>query len=451
MNLSMIIWRVPCNKKQKYNQMKKIIQSTLYISIAALLINATGCKKDFANPTAATSAQVLGSAKGLAGVAVGLQRTYASNVAYGMSDATGLITGETILLNAGNTSEFQFSTGGTAVDGTNALLGNVWASANKIIYDANNVIAGARLLTDKGYASGLIGYATIYKALSIGCQSSYWEKVPDTVGITATTFSDRLVGYAKAIAAIDKALVTISANAVSSSFLSDIPAGVDIVNTLNALKARYSLFAGNYAAALIAANAVDLTKKSVMNFEAANPNPIYNFVTSTNNVYQPIDSTLGLPASLAPGLADKRIPFYTQINPTINPRFRLNGFWITATTAIPLYFPGEISLIKAECYARQSTPDLATATTELNKIVTKKAAADPLGIGADLPVVAPATIPDLLTEIYKNRCIELYLSGLKLEDMRRFSRPNSERKRNLFPYPFRERDGNSNTPADPSF
>jgi hypothetical protein len=43
------------------------------------------------------------------------------------------------------------------------------------------------------------------------------------------------------------------------------------------------------------------------------------------------------------------------------------------------------------------------------------------------------------------------MSGLKLEDMRRFGRANAERKRNFFPYPFRERDGNINTPADPSF
>jgi len=43
------------------------------------------------------------------------------------------------------------------------------------------------------------------------------------------------------------------------------------------------------------------------------------------------------------------------------------------------------------------------------------------------------------------------MGGLKLEDMRRFNRPNSERGRNLMPYPFRERDNNPNTPADPAF
>ena len=431
--------------------MKKIIQIAIYAAVAISFAGIAGCKKNFSNPNAATSAQVLSSSKGLMGTAIGIQRTYSLNVAPGITDATGLLTNETFLLNAGNTSELQLTTGGTAVDGTNALLGNIWTTANKCIYDANNVINGAAQLGDKGYASGLIGYASIIKALSIGSLSMYWEKVPDTVGTSATVFIDRVQGFNKAIAAIDKALAAIGANAISAGFLTDMPAGIDIVNTLNALKARYALFAGNYSAALAAANAVDLTKKSTFNFEPATPNPVYNTATSTNNLYQPKDSTLGLPAAIAPSLSDKRIPFYTVINATILPRYRLNGFWSAAASPIPIYFPGEITLIKAEVYARQTTPDLVNAVAELNKVVTKKAANDPLGLGADLPAVAPVTQADVLTEIYRNRCIELYLSGLKLEDMRRFGRPVAERKRNLLPYPFRERDGNANTPADPTF
>jgi starch-binding outer membrane protein, SusD/RagB family len=38
---------------------------------------------------------------------------------------------------------------------------------------------------------------------------------------------------------------------------------------------------------------------------------------------------------------------------------------------------------------------------------------------------------------------------MRLVDSRRFARPQTERKRNYFPYPFRERDNNTNTPADP--
>jgi hypothetical protein len=431
--------------------MNKIIQSTIYSSLAVALLMGTGCKKDFKNPNAATSEQVLSSAKGLMGTAIGIQRTYSLNVAPGIADANGFVTKEVILMNAGNTSELQLSTGGTAVDGTNALLGNIWTTANKCIYDADNVIDGASQLGDKGYASGLIGYASIIKALSIGSLSMYWEKVPDTIGTSSTVFIDRVQGFNKAIAAIDKALTAISSNTISAGFTTDLPGGIDIVNTLNALKARYSLYAGNYSAALAAANLVDLSKKSTFNYDAAVANPVYTSATSTNNLYQPVDSTLGLPVDLAPNLADKRIPFYTAINAVVLPRYRLNGFWIAATTPIPIYFPGEIMLIKAECYARQASPDLANAILELNKVVTKKAATDPLGLGADLAAVAPVTKDDVLLEIYRNRCIELFLSGLKLEDMRRFGRPTSERKRNFFPYPFRERDGNMNTPADPAF
>ena len=431
--------------------MKQLIKISLYTTFAGLLFAGIGCKKNYTNPNAATADQVFASAKGLMGTTIGIQRTYALNVLPGVSDANGLLTTETFLLNAGNTSELQLTTGGAAVDGTNALLGNIWTTANKCIYDANNVINGASLLGDKGYASGLIGYATIIKALSIGSLSMFWEKVPDTVGTTATVFIDRVQGFNKAIAAIDKALSTIGSNAISTGFLTDMPAGIDIVNTLNALKARYSLFAGNYTAALAAANAVDLTKKSTFNFEAATPNPVYNTATSTNNLYQPLDSTLGLPAAIAPDLADKRIPFYTAISATILPRYRLNGFWIAATTAIPVYLPGEMTLIKAEAYARAATPDLVNAVTELNKIVTKQPAADPFAVGAALPAIAPATQADVLTQIYKHRCIELYLSGLKLEDERRFGRPTTERKRNFLPYPFREKDSNPNTPANPSF
>ena len=96
------------------------------------------------------------------------------------------------------------------------------------------------------------------------------------------------------------------------------------------------------------------------------------------------------------------------------------------------------------------------AVNELNKIRTKQPTADPFGVGAGLPAYSGAlTQAAILTEIYRNRCIELYMQGFKMEDMRRFARsntPNVEKRRNFFPYPFRERDNNKNTPAtDPTF
>ena len=430
-----------------------------YIYVLAMgfsLLYITGCKKNYENPNAATQDQVLNSPKGLTGTAIGLQRSYSIGLAstlYTLNTAVAFTTDEVALRNTGNIPELQLSVGGQTVDGTNSVLSNLWITSNKIIYDANNVIAKAEALGNKNYASGLIGYTSIWKALALGSLSMTWQEVPDTIGVNVP-FSARVEGFNRAIATIDNALSGINANAIGADFLNDIsPTGINVLNTLYALKARYALFAGNYAVALSAANQVDLAVKSTMNFEAINPNTIFQSVTSTNNIYQPTDSTLGLPPALAPALDDQRIPFYLEINPTILPRHRFNGFWNATTTAIPVYLTDEINLIKAECLVRQATPDLAGAQSILDVLLKQAPAADPFGVGAGIAAgyTGGADAASLLTEIYRNRCIELFFSGLKLEDMRRFERPVTERKRNFFPYPFRERDSNSNTPADPTF
>lgn len=433
--------------------MKNIKNIIAIAALAGLAIVPTGCKKDYTDPSRATEEQVFSSARGLTGVVVGLQRVYtlgrASNL-YNAVTINGLVTNELIVVNPGNTAEVQLAAGGNLVDGNNSMLTTFWTNLNKVIYDADKVISNAKNLADKNYASGLIAYANIFKALSIGNLSQYWEKVPASTG-SNVTFIDRIDGYKKAIAAIDEAQAAIAANAISASFIANVPAGIDITNTLHALKARYSLFAGLYPQALTSANAVNLSVKSTFNFDALSLNPIFETATSTNNVVQPRDSTLGLLPPLQPALNDGRIPFYTTINSTILPRYRINGFGAAAATPFPVYLPGEITLIKAEVYARQTPLDLVNGLIELNKVVTKTT--DPFGVNANQPPVVVATQAELLDQIYRHRSIELFMSGLKLEDMRRFARPAAERRRNFMPYPLRERDNNPNLAGipDPAF
>lgn len=432
--------------------MKHIIKLTIYI-LAVLLFTTESCTKEYLDPQKANAAEALSTSRGLTAIAVGLQRSYTSGrtgILFNSITANGFVSNELVLRNAGNIPELQLSTGGSTIDGTNSILNQLWSTSNKIIYDANQVVVNADKLADKGYASGLIAYSTIFKALALGNLATYWEQVPAEVGKTNVGFVPRLEGYNMAIAAIEQAQAAISANAISSAFLGNIPPGIDIPNTLNALKARYALFAGNYTLALNSANSVDLTKRSVFNFDATSLNPIFEIATSTNNVFQPIDANLGLSGELAPDAADKRKSFYTLVHPTIAPPIRINGFGVAATTPFPVYLPSEMTLIKAEVYARQ--PNLPLALIELNKVVTKSPANDPFGLGADLPpLIGPFTQAALLQEIYKQRSIELFMSGFRLEDMRRFNRPVSERKRSFFPYPFTERDNNINTPPDPAF
>lgn len=421
----------------------------LYGALMAMLLLQTSCTKDYTNPSAVPEADAFTTPQSLTGVAIGLQRVYTAGRAsslYNRVTMDGLLTNQLIVLNQGNTSEFQLQQGGGTVDGTNTILGGLWTTSNKIIFDADRVLAAADGLGDKNYASGLIGYTTIFKALALGDLSMFWQQIPSGIG-QSVSFANRADGFTRAITAIDKALAAISANAVSSLFLSSLPPGtptIEILPTLYALKARFSLYLGSYAQALAAANAVDLTRRSVFNFTTVNLNPIFETATSTNNVYAVSDvATLGLPAGLQPDAADRRLPFYT----TTAYNSKIAGFGVGTVTPFPIYLPGEMILTKAEAYARQN--DLVNAVIELNKVVTKTS--DPFGVAAALPPVAPVTQQDVLDQIYKHRSIELFMSGLKLEDMRRFNRPTAERKRNFLPYPFLERDNNPNTPADPAF
>lgn len=432
------------------------MKKKLYISyfvLAGLALNMSGCIKDYNDPSSAIEESVITNPKALAGVATGLQSRYASgrgNI-YNTVTASGFLAGELTLLNQGNTAELQLSLGGASLDGSNTVMSGLWVNSNKIIYDAEVILKNSAGLSDKAFSSGLIGYSTIFKSLALADLAAFWEKVPSGIGENVT-FITRQEAYTKIIADIDLALAGITANPISAAFYTNVPAGIDIVNTLKALKARYALYSGNYTLALSTANTVDLSKKSSFQHNATlNQNGIFVAVTGTNNLWQPVSNTLGLPAALVPTTGDKRIPFYISENLTVAPKYRMAGFGATVASEWPVYLPGEITLIKAEAYARQASPDLTNALIELNKIVTKKPTADVFGVGADLPaLVGPLTAAETLTEIFRQRSIEMFLSGQKLEDSRRLNRPQTERKRNFVNYPFRERDQNKNTPADPA-
>jgi len=438
--------------------MNKRIHSSIHTITGLLLLFCfSACKKNFTDPSGPSSSQAFSSANALTDVAVGLQNWYSAGrggLVYNTITADGLLTNQLYVVNAGNTDEAQLGTGGTTLLNTNGVVTGMWAVCGKIIYDADSVIGQApKIVTDKNYAAGLIAYASVFKALAIGDMAMFWDSIPATVtdkpGGTAVGYVSNNQGYLNAIAVIDNALSVISANAISATFLSNIPKGsVDIVNTLYALKARYSLLAGNYPNALTAANSVGRFAKSAFAYSPVTTNPIFTLATSTNNIYQPIDLNMGLPAGLQPDAGDKRPAFYISLS--TSPTYRINGFFNATAVSIPVYQVGEIMLIKAEAYARQN--DLVNGKSWLDSVVLKQPSQDPFGVGAGL--VTPTVIAnqaDLLAQIYKHRSIELYMSGLRLSDQRRFGRPVAERKRSLLPYPFVERNGNTHTPPDPLF
>lgn len=429
--------------------MKNIIK---YIALGSLLIvGMDSCKTDteYLNPSSASEKQVTSDLNGLIALANGLQYRYSISrlsPVYAMITANGLTTKELKVLNAGNTDEQNLQDGNASVLRANSITTNLWSQLNVIKGNSDLILNNLNNVGELGTRSGLQAYASIYKALAIGITSQFWENVSIETA-SQSKFVSRAEGLKEAIRLLETASASVSANPISTNFTNRIVVGIDIPNTLNALIARYALMAGDNDKALAAAAKVDLTKKSQLNFDDLTRNPIWDVAFGNVNVYQPLDLNMGLPAALKPADADKRIDFYFTSRALVGNTYRGKGFFKSNSDPIPMYLPSEMTLIKAEAYARKN--DLVNAEKELNSVLTKTT--DAWGIGAGLPAYAGAkTQADLLTEIYRNRRIELFMSGMSLEDSRRFGRPVSERSRTFYPYPQTEHDNNPGTPADPT-
>lgn len=430
--------------------------------IAITLVAMASCTKEYINPNSATKAEVLKSADGILGMCVGLRQTFSTTSAspvYGSIVCGGLSAKELTVLNTGNGALVAIEAGGGNLGGANPVTANIWITSNLIKANAQLVIDNAGVIADKATQDNVKAYALLFKAMSIGTMAQFWEKVPvDVIAVTdyqkgtRASFVDRIEALNNAIGLLNQANTLIKASPSSAVFNSKVGTGISLANTIPALIARYSIMVGKNDDAIAAADAVSQTVKSTFTYDAASvavQNPLFASAFNGNNTVGGLVS-FGLGGALRPDSADARTAFYlgtTELR-------RVTGFHGATITAIPIYLPGEMTLIKAEALARKN--DLTGAVTELNKVLTR--AIDPSGYGVTAKLKAYSganTAAAILESIYRNRSIELYLSGLRLEDNRRFGRPapnaaNAERTRNYYPYPTNERDNNPNTPPDPA-
>jgi len=438
-----------------------------YLGMMALVgaLFLTSCYRDeYLNPSQASNESVVNNANGLIALCNGLQFRYSvgrQSPVYSYITASGLSTNELLVLNQGNTDEATLQAGKGNVQGNNAVVSRLWEQSHIVKANADLIIKNVENIKDPVTKNAILCYANLYRGLSLLQLGTYWEQAPIAVG-AAAQFSTRTEVLNEAVKTFESGSAAIAA-AVSAASAAGTPVfttayqgGIDFVNTFAALTARTYNMLGNSDKALDAANSVDLTKKSEWTYDDVSRNPIFDVSYSNVNVCEPIDINLGLTGSLIPADSDARVLFYLKSKsiPFLVGTTRFNvgkGFFTTNSAKIPVYLPGEVTLIKAECYARKN--DLGNAVSELNKVLNKTS--DIYGVNANQPSYSgDQTQQAILLEIYRNRCIELYNSGLKLEDSRRFGRPGpkdagSERTRNFYPYPNSERDNNSNTPTDP--
>ncbi len=435
------------------NDMKKLLSFTFLL---ALLIVQNGCNQEYLNPSTASQPQVVSSTDGLITLCNGLQQRYSTgasqSVIYNSVAASGLTTRELVVLNAGNLDEDNLTKGGSNVSNINAVVRNLWTQSLLVKANAELILANTGIVTDAGTKSGIIAYASIFRALSLGTLGQFFQSAPIVVSENAP-FMERAELFREAISTLEAAATQIASAPVSANFTGKIVPGIDIPNTIQALIARYALFVGDNDKALAAAAKVDLAKRSVFNFDDNTRNPVFEYSFGNRNVFEPTNATLGLTGELAPAAGDTRLAVYVRANPMMTQN-RGTGFFTANNAAVPVYLPGEMLLIQAEAYARKNDPTNAIA--QLNRVLTKTPAQDPFGVGASLPAYSgPQTANAVLLEILRNRNIELAYSGFRLEDSRRFNRPgpgaaNAERNRNFLPYPLTEQQNNTNAPrTDP--
>ncbi len=439
-----------------FNKIKKVMVLLVLASIAV-----TSCNKEFTDPSSASGPNVTGNVDALMNLSAGLQRRFTIGrqsplYTAPISAEYGVFALRT--LNAGNTAETEVETGKAGLTGANTIVSQLWAQCLFTKTEAETILGNLSAATDPTDKVGLKAYGSIFYALSVGTLAQFFEKLPLTNAENAA-FNTRQEALQKAVQLLEAADADLATTTPSTKFLSKVPAGIDVKHTVKALLARYynmlSMVTGSYDAAagtkaITYASAASLSVKSEFRFTAATPNPLGEW-NITQNVFGAVDSTIGLRNGLAPvpAATDPRIGFYISKSGTIYP---LKAFALNQTASYPVYLPGEMSLIIAENQARQS--QFGPAKAALDAVLTKTT--DIYGVNAAQPAYSgPMTQADLLNAIYKQRRIELFMSGMELEDSRRFGRPapnsaNEERNRNFYPYPLSERNNNTNTPADPA-
>jgi hypothetical protein len=439
---------------ERVKTMKPLITGLLILILLGGLFPS--CSLDQVNPNAPTNEQVLSEADGIKALAIGMQAQYSAAI-WDIVAVSSFLSMEYATMPSSVAGLRELETGGGDVQGFNGTVNTLWSRHYRTIKSAEDLINNVpNVSLLPGTKSGILALARTLKAMSLGELIEAYQQVPITVATSMTpTFADRNTVLATVISLLETARDEIAATPPSTDFNSNIVGiGFDLPNTINAMLARYALIAGDNTKALTAANAVNLARTSTLFYTSSTAqNPLY-----TNAIllayYKPVRSF-----RLNAEAGDQRPAYWVNAG-TLNSYLGkpVDEFAKYTTNNAPyyVYLPGEISLIKAEVYARQS--DLPNALIEVNNVRTKTT--DAAGIGAGLPARTAGQLNTqqlMLDEIYNQRYYELFIGHLRLGDTRRFGKPGAEtgpttrsRTRNWLPYPDAERLANPHTPPDPA-
>ncbi len=432
------------------------------VALAATTLGA--CSLDLQNPNNPTESQVTSSPDGVIALATGLQARFASSY-FNYAYMAGVVTDE-FAATAAALISISDAEQGLVPPGT-GIADAVFNSVYRTVRTADELLSGADRLAgsfDVGTRSGLKALAYTLKAEAIGEALQSYQRVPiSTFGVVAPTYVSRTEALPYVRALLDSAVTQLATTPASAFFNSSIlTPGVSLGNLLQIYRARYARMAGDDATALAAANLVARSGTaaiSAFTYPVPGANPYSSVTGGTNGIAVRRQYRL----SMLP--QDQRFNFFVIPSTTLTGRIAttlLDPFstrYAVANATLPVYFPDEALLIKAEALANQG--NLAASQAALDSVRTDCTG----GRGLDDPkaclpaLTAALTQAQLLAEIYVQRRYELLGTGLRWEDSRRRNAIRGpiaapalpvDGQRCWLPYAIGDRNANPNVPADPT-
>jgi hypothetical protein len=421
------------------------------------------CSLELQSPNSPTESQVTSSPDGIIALATGLQGRFAASY-FNYAYMAGVVTDEFSATSAALIS-ISDAEQGSVPPGT-GIADNVFNSIYRTVRTADELLAGADRLSgsfDAGTRSGLKALAYTLKAEAIGEALQSYQRLPiNTYNVTQPTYTSRAEALATVRALLDSAAAQLAGAPASPFFTSSIlTPGVNLPNMIQLYRARYARIANDGVTALAASNLVARTGTSAISAFTYPPpgvNPWSNVTGGTNG----IAPRRQFRTSMA--VQDQRFTFFVIPSTTLTGRIgaALDPFstrFAVANATLPVFYPDEALLIKAEVLATQG--NLAGAIAVLDSVRTDCTG----GRGLDdpkacLPAYAGAQTQDaILADIYTQRRYELFGTGSRWEDSRRRNLIRGlttgqnipvDGQRCWLPYAIGDRNANPNVPADPA-
>jgi starch-binding outer membrane protein, SusD/RagB family len=350
-------------------------------------------------------------------------------------------------------------------DGVNSYI---WEMAYDVVKLSNDVIdnaASAGLSTQQ--QNLYVGMAKFYKALAFGELAALYGSIPVETEVSQPTFVSQTAAYAKVQSLLDEAIG--SFNGGTSTDTKDLNFSGDQtkwVAACHSLKARYYLHTLNYASALsnaqtgiTAAGNTVMAKWSTnsseyspwghwVNTEAGDPIRANKYFvdmlkSETGDTRLTADFNKAATAASIVGF-----DIYGDLSGTGDELIAGNTAELNHYGAVNASFPlisyQENVLIRAEAAARTSGAPAATADIDLIRTAA--------GLTA-LTGTATTDATACITEILKQKYIQLFLEGQAYHDMRRVHKTDGRPLyRTGIPmrwlYPDVEQKTNHNTPVD---